>query len=139
MMMISHISDHCFLFLQLEQPIAVVEPYFLRMFSPFSTFSTSFIFSDDKFLGFVLLDGISGCLWFLDTLLLLKDADCTSQGCSWLPVQQAFPLSAHMFCYVSLLATRLHLRAAHIKIPLQIFCIFEYQASKEEMKSKELE
>lgn len=89
MMMISHISDHCFLFLQLEQPVAVVEPYFLRMFAPFSTFPTSFTFSDDKFLGFLLIDGISGWLWFLETQLPFKDADCSSQGCCWLPGSQS--------------------------------------------------
>lgn len=127
MMMISHISDHSFLFLQLEQPRAAVEPYFLRMFSPFSTFPTSFTFSDDKFLGFLLLHGISGCLWLLDTpscpskmlTALLKDA-AGSQAHS--PAGMS-SFSTHVLLSISLLATSLHFRAAHIKSPLQIFCV----------------
>lgn len=77
MMMFYILSDQflffqtVFLLFKLEQPIAVAYSYFLRMFSFFSRLF--FTFPDCKFLlqflGFVLIDGISGCLWCLCTQL----------------------------------------------------------------------
>lgn len=60
-----------FLLFQLEQPIAVADSCFLRMFSLFSRLF--FTFPDDELLlqllDFVLIYGISGCLWCLGTQL----------------------------------------------------------------------
>lgn len=77
MMMFYILSDQflffqtVFLLFKLEQPIAVAYSYFLRMFYLFSRLF--FTFPDCKFLlqflGFVLIDGISGCLWCLCTQL----------------------------------------------------------------------
>jgi len=78
-------SKTVFQFLQLEQPVAVTDSYFLRKFSTF--YRLLFTLSDKKlplqFIGFVLIDGISGCLWFPRTQLYFKDASCALQGCFW--------------------------------------------------------
>ena len=104
-----------FLFLQLEQLMAVTDPYFLRMFSPFSRLF--FTFSDDKLLlqslVFAFINGISGCLWFLGTQLHFKNVGCASQACCRFPGcrfpgSQAFSLS--VFQQTSPLATRSPLR-----------------------------
>jgi len=77
MKMVCILSGHflffqtAFLLFQLEQPIAVADYNFLRTFSLFSRLF--FTFADDKLLlqllGFVLISGISGCLWCLATQL----------------------------------------------------------------------
>lgn len=38
-----------------------------------------------QFLDFVLIEGISVCLWFSGTQLHFEDASCTFQGCFWFP------------------------------------------------------
>lgn len=74
------------LFLQLEQPLAVTNSHFPRMFSPFDRLF--FSFPDDKFLlqslvAVALVDGISGChgpsvptCTSKVPAVLLKDAPC---------------------------------------------------------------
>ena len=91
-----------FLLFQLEQPIAVANSYFLRIFLLFSRLF--FTLPDDKlllqFLGFVLIDGISGCLRFLGTQLHFKGASCASQMCLHRPSSQASSSQAgkHFLC-----------------------------------------
>lgn len=91
-----------FLILHLEQPMAITDPFFLRMFFPF--FRLFFTFSDNKLLlqcfGFVLIDAVSGCLWLLGTQLHIRDSGCASKGCCWhqgwqFPGSQA---SRHFLC-----------------------------------------
>ena len=80
-----------FLFFQIEQAIAVADSYFLRMFSLFSILFFSFL--DDKLLlwllEFALINGGSGCLWFLGTQPHSKGASCSPQGCLHGPSLQA--------------------------------------------------
>lgn len=57
-------------FLQIKQPVSFTNSFFLRMFSLFFTFSIGKLLLQFVF---VLIGGISGCLWFLRTQL------CTSE------------------------------------------------------------
>lgn len=67
-----------------------------NVFPLFQTFFF-FTFPEDKlllqFLGFALISGILGCLWFLGVQLHFRDASCTPQGRFWFLGRQAFSLS----------------------------------------------
>lgn len=93
-----------FLLFQLEQPIAVSDSYFLRIFSLFSRLF--FTFPDDKlllqFLGFALINSISRYLWFLGTQLHFKGSSCASQVCLHRSSSQA---GWHFLCQYFILIT----------------------------------
>lgn len=60
-------------------PAEFANSLFPRLFPTLWLLFTSL--DNKRFLGFVHLEGISGCLWFSGTQLHFKAASCASQGC----------------------------------------------------------